>query len=172
MMTRKIHIRIILALVMACFCARTYAQFQPGSSCQNPITLTNDYNASISGAGTVWYVANTFDLPLTVKFYPTNNSDPKPDIEMDFSCTPGVYSDTILCSFFCSSNSVYISMPYNPENDVRQKTDGQGHVYYEVAMGECRYQLQRAGIREGDLSLQRNDHSVSGCRVRWLYGYG
>ncbi len=147
MITRKIHIKIILALVVACFCARSYAQFQPGSSCQNPITLTNDYNASISGAGTVWYVANTFDLPLTVKFYPTNNSDPKPDIEMDFSCTPGVYSDTILCSFFCSSNSVYISMPYNPENDVRQKTDEQGHVYYEVAMGEYyRNLLLSAGI--------------------------
>lgn len=148
MMTRKIHIKIILlALVMACFCARSYAQFQPGTSCQNPITLTNDYSAPINGAGTVWYVANTFDLPLTVRFFPTNNSDPKPDIEMDFSCTPGVYSDTILCSFFCSSNSVYISMPYNPENDIRQKTDEQGHVYYEVAMGEYyRNLLLSAGI--------------------------
>ena len=128
-------------------CVWNTAQAQQGTSCQNPITLTNDYNAPINGAGTVWYVANTFDLPLTVRFFPTNNSDPKPDIEMDFSCTPGVYNDTILCSFFCSSNSVYISMPYNPENDIRQKTDEQGHVYYEVAMGEYyRNLLLSAGI--------------------------
>ena len=138
---------LFIALASVCSNMRTYAQFQPGSSCQNPITLTNDYSAPINGAGTVWYVANTFDLPLTVRFFPTNNSDPKPDIEMDFSCTPGVYSDTILCSFFCSSNSVYISMPYNPENDIRQKTDEQGHVYYEVAMGEYyRNLLLSAGI--------------------------
>ena len=149
MIRKNIHILKILFIALASVCSnmRTYAQFQPGSSCQNPITLTNDYSAPINGAGTVWYVANTFDLPLTVRFFPTNNSDPKPDIEMDFSCTPGVYSDTILCSFFCSSNSVYISMPYNPENDIRQKTDEQGHVYYEVAMGEYyRNLLLSAGI--------------------------
>ena len=132
---------------MALMCVWNAAQAQQGTSCQNPITLTNDYSAPINGAGTVWYVANTFDLPLTVRFFPTNNSDQKPDIEMDFSCTPGVYNDTILCSFFCSSNSVYISMPYNPENDIRQKTDEQGHVYYEVAMGEYyRNLLLSAGI--------------------------
>ena len=51
---------------------------QQGASCQNPIPLGRDYNATISGAGSVWYVANTFDLPLTVRFYPTNNNDPQP----------------------------------------------------------------------------------------------
>ena len=118
---------------------------QQGASCQNPIPLGRDYNATISGAGSVWYVANTFDLPLTVRFYPTNNNDPQPEIQMDFSCTPGVYSDPIVCSYFCSSQSAYIAMPHQATPD--RKTDSNGRVYYEVAMGEFyRNMLLSAGI--------------------------
>ena len=117
---------------------------QIGATCSAPIPLGPDYSETITGAGGKWYVANTFDLPLTVKFYPDNSDVAAPDIEMDFSCTSGVYEDSILCSLFCRTGT-YIALPHivTPNS----KTDSQGRVYYEVAMGErYRDMLLQAGI--------------------------
>ena len=127
-------------LLIACM----HLSAQIGATCAAPIPLGRDYSASITSAGTKWYVANTFDLPLTVKFYPSNNNVAPPDIEMDFSCTSGVYEDSILCSLFCRSGT-YISLPHIVTPN--RKTDEQGRVYYEVAMGErYRDMLLQAGI--------------------------
>ena len=132
MMTKKIHIRIIIfALVLACFCARSYAQ--SGLSCQNPIVLGNGYSETISGSGSKWYIANTFDLPMAIDFYPSNPSSPAPDLELDFGCTPGVYADPILCGLFCKTNSAYISLPYHETPPMSY--DANGNARYHVEFG-------------------------------------
>ncbi len=110
------------------------ARAQSGASCSDAIRLVPDYDATISGAGVKWYVGNTFDLPMTVRFYPQNENDPAPDMEFDFTCTPGVYGDSILCQLFCQGQSSYVPMP-SAVYPV-QKTDEQGKKFYEVAMGE------------------------------------
>ena len=73
-------------------------QAQSGATCQDAIPLGKDYKKEISGPQTVWYTAWTFDLPLAVYFMPLKEADPAPEVEMDFSCTTGVYKDSILCS--------------------------------------------------------------------------
>lgn len=140
----KIRYRLLIIITaLVCVCASVCAQ--TGASCDEAIRLTADYSAQITGAGVKWYVANTFDLPLTVRFYPQHNSDPEPDLELDFSCTSGVYEDSILCSLFCRNQSVYISLPHRAEPT--RRVDDEGHVYYEVAMGEFyRNMLLSAGI--------------------------
>jgi hypothetical protein len=121
-----------------------YAQTQPGSSCRNPLTLGREYSDSITQPGAVWYVGNTFDLPLTMRFYPHNNEDAPPTIKMDFSCTPGVYEDSIICSIFCHPTSAYMTLPHTATPD--RKVDG-SQVYYEIAMGEFYLnKLLQAGI--------------------------
>lgn len=118
---------------------------QLGTSCYDPIRLGKNYSATITGPGTKWYVANTFDLPLTVKFYPDDNTAPVPDIAMDFGCVSGVYEDSIVCSLFCYTNTGYVRLPHTVTPD--QKKDNQGRLYYEVAMGEFyRDMLLSAGI--------------------------
>ena len=105
-----------------------------GTSCADPIVLSDGYSAYFSGARTVWYIANTFDLPLAMDFYPNNPNDPAPELDLDFGCTPGTYEDSILCSLFCWENGSYISMPYH---DVASADyDGQGQKYYHVEFGE------------------------------------
>ena len=90
-------------------------------------------------------MGNTFDLPLTVKFYPENNSDKAPELKLDLTCTPGVYEDEIACKLFCHNQSAYIPLPYRITPD--GKTDSEGHMYYELELGEFyRDQLLRAGI--------------------------
>ena len=121
-----------------------YAQTQPGSSCRNPLTLGREYSDSITQPGAVWYVGNTFDLPLTMRFYPHNTEDAPPTLKMDFSCTPGVYEDSIICSIFCHPTSAYMTLPHTATPD--RKVDG-SQVYYEIAMGEFYLnKLLQAGI--------------------------
>ena len=73
-----------------------YAQ-KDGSTCYKAIPITKDFQVEITSSQTVWYTAGTFDLPLAVYFIPQNESDPAPEVEMDFSCTSRVYSDPIIC---------------------------------------------------------------------------
>ena len=139
--------KLVSSLLMLCvqICACVSVRAQAGLSCAYPIPFGKNYSASIPGPCSQWYVGNTFDLPLTVKFYPANDSDPAPDIKLDLSCTPGVYEDEIVCSIFCSNQSAYISLPY--QITPTGKTDSEGHTYYELELGEFyRDQLLRAGI--------------------------
>ena len=113
-----------------------------GTSCYDAIPLGKDYSETINGPKTVWYVAKTFDLPIKVCFTPLNTSLPAPDVEMDFTCIPGVYEDSILCSLFCKGNTtgVTFDMPHKP---ALQLEDGA----YCISMGK-RYRdlLLQAGI--------------------------
>jgi hypothetical protein len=113
-----------------------------GSSCYDAIPLGKDYTETINGPKTVWYVAKTFDLPVKVCFTPVNIDLPAPDVEMDFTCIPGVYEDSILCSLFCKNNTtgVTFDMPHKP---VLVLEDGA----YCISMGK-RYRdlLLQAGI--------------------------
>ena len=126
----KYLVKIVLMLLLAC--TSMYVQADSGLSCSDPIDMGRNYSAHISGPDTVWYVAHTFDLPLTVKYYPNDNKA-APDLYMDFSCTPGVYDDSIVCSLFCTGNSL-IPMPYHITPV--WKLDENNMPYYEVAMGE------------------------------------
>ena len=120
----------------------------PGTTCSSAIPLTSDFRETITGPKTVWYSAWTFDLPLTVYFAPKNESDPAPIVEMDFSCTSGVYTDSILCSLFCktgSSSGVVMDMPHKPALQTDRLQDGT-FVYYLSLGKKYRDLLLQMGI--------------------------
>lgn len=126
------HNRILITLVLVCMCMPAYSR--AGNSCSDPIVLGPNYSEVIYSAGSTWYIANTFDLPMAIDFYPTNPASPAPELELDFSCTPGVYDDPILCSLFCSSQSAYIALPH--KETPPKSYDPQGNVRYHVEFGE------------------------------------
>ena len=113
-----------------------------GKACSDAIPLGKDYSEKIDGPTTVWYVAKTFDLPIKVCFSPLSPSAPAPVVAMDFTCNPGVYLDSILCSLFCKGNTtgVTFDMPHYPKLEME---DGA----YCISMGK-RYRdlLLQAGI--------------------------
>lgn len=119
-------------------------QAQSGTSCTDAIPLGKDYKKEIARPQTVWYTAWTFDLPLAVYFMPLKESDPAPEVEMDFSCTSGSYKDSIICSLFCKGNNIQFEMPHKP----KLKTDYiDGKLVYYIAMGkEYRDLLLKVGI--------------------------
>jgi len=142
----NIYKKIVLFFVLLLACVSVHGA-TPGTSCSAPIPLGKNYSASISANKTVWYSAWTFDLPLTVKFVPNNPTDPAPDVEMDFTCTKGVYSDSILCSLFCptaTGSGIDFDMPHHPALD--SKTED-GVFFYYLSMGEMyRDLLLKMGI--------------------------
>lgn len=143
--------RIRYILLCACAfigtCAQAHAQ-APGEACRTAIPMGKDYSAQVKKGQTIWYSAWTFDLPLTVTFAPQSKTDPAPDVEMDFTCTPGIYQDSILCSLFCKSSSgsgIQFDMPHKPA--LSSKTLDDGTFVYYLSLGK-RYRdlLLQVGI--------------------------
>ena len=162
---------LILLVVMA-----LPAWAKPGDSCNDPIRLGKDYKVSITQTGTVWYVANTFDLPLSVTF--VTETPTSPDVKMDFTCEKGIYEDSILCSLFCpkgGSGGITIEMPHKPALKYKLSDDGR-HCYY-ISMGKTyRDMLFQAGLEHdvdvyievtyystGDMSVSPENGNFSGC---------
>ena len=137
------HFLTCVAFLLGCVAIHAA---QPGETCTTAIPLGTEYKADITGSQTVWYSAWTFDLPLAVYFMPQNESDPAPEVEMDFTCTKGVYTDSIICSLFCpnSGSGINIDMPHKP----KLKTDHiDGKLVYYLAVGkEYRDLLLKVGI--------------------------
>lgn len=129
-------------------CAYAHAQ-APGSTCATAIQMGSDYTAQVQSGTSVWYSAWTFDLPLTVTFAPAaGQSGQAPVVEMDFSCTTGIYEDSILCSLFCAStgsSGLSFDLPHKPQLKSRTLDDGT-FVYY-IAIGKSyRDLLLQVGI--------------------------
>lgn len=133
-----------------------------GDSCDDPIRLGKDYKTTITQTGTVHYVANTIDLPLSV-YFATTTPDLPPEVEMDFTCEKGVYEDSILCSLFCpkgGSGGVTIEMPHKPKLQYKLLDDGR-HCYY-ISMGKAyRDMLFQAGLdHDVDVHIKVIYHSL------------
>ena len=135
------------ALLLIGTCVPAYAGL-PGSSCSDAIPMGKNYEARVEKGQTIWYSAWTFDLPLTVTFAPDNGeSDPAPEVEMDFTCLPGYYKDSILCSLFCKtsgSSGIDMGLPHKPKLSSGTKD---GKFYYYLSLGK-RYRdlMLQAGI--------------------------
>lgn len=84
--------KIFSVLVVVLFA--TVAVAQTGLTCYDPIPVDESYQGTVDGPCTLWYTANTYDLPLTVHFSPkSNNSAISPEVMIDFTCVPGEYED-------------------------------------------------------------------------------
>jgi len=141
---KRIRYILLCACALIGTCAQAYAQ-APGAACRTAIPMGKDYNAQVRNGQTVWYSAWTFDLPLTVTFAPESKTDPAPEVEMDFTCTPDYYQDSILCSLFCKTSNVQFDMPHKPS--LSSKTLEDGTFVYYLSLGK-RYRdlLLQVGI--------------------------
>lgn len=139
--------KTLLSIVLLMAGMAMYAAL-PGTTCSTAIAIDDNFRREISGPKTEWYSAWTFNLPLTVYFVPQNESDPAPEVEMDFTCTPGIYTDSILCSLFCKtggSSGIDMKMPHKPNLSTDRLSDGT-FVYYLSLGKKYRDLLLQMGI--------------------------
>lgn len=139
----------ILSLLLLSFGIAGYAAL-PGAICSTAKELGDNFREEITGPSVVWYKAWTFDLPLTVYFAPKNETDPAPEVEMDFTCIPGVYEDSVLCSLFCKnsgSSGIDFGLPHKPTLSKDRLPDGT-FVYYLSLGKKYRDLLLQMGIKD------------------------
>lgn len=162
-MKRVYHIFVCACAFLIGMCAPAHAQ-KDGSTCYKAIPIGKDYTVNITSSQTVWYSARTFDLPLAVYFIPQNETDPAPEVEMDFSCTSGIYSDPIICMLFCKGGTVTMPMPHRPPLDT---TRVNGQFAYYISMGKSyRDLLLKMGIDYNvDVVVKVTYHSAGSMSI-------
>jgi hypothetical protein len=87
------------------------AQAQDGLSCETAIPVDTSYVGSVPAAGTFYYSASTYDLPMTCYFYPEHPIENAPKIYVDFTCTPGVYDDPNIVKLLDAGSGWGIALP-------------------------------------------------------------
>ena len=102
--------QLFSALLVVFFATSMMAQ--TGLTCEDPIPVDKEYEGRVDGPCEVWYTANTYDLPLHVYFIPdADNSTWGPEVQIDFTCTYGVYDDPKLDSLINMVEDFSISFP-------------------------------------------------------------
>ena len=132
----------LLFALCALFVA-TISVAQSGLTCEDAIVLTKDYQATITGPCEVWYTATTYDLPIHVLFTPFGDNSAKgPSVELDFTCTPGVYDDPQIDSLVNNLVSDFIELPAKLESEL---VTGSGKNEWDLSMTKS-YREQLAGF--------------------------
>ena len=160
---KRIQYIVCVCAFLIGMCAHVYAQ-KDGSTCYKAKPIGKDYTENITSSQTVWYSAKTFDLPLAVYFIPQQETDPAPEVEMDFSCTSGIYSDPIICMLFCKGGTVTMPMPHRPPLDT---TRVEGQLAYYISMGKSyRDLLLKMGIDYNvDVVIKVTYHSAGSMSI-------
>ena len=135
--------KLFFALLVVLFA--TSAVAQTGLTCNDPIPVDENYEGTVDGPCTLWYTASTYDLPLNVHFIPNNvNSRISPEIEIDFTCTPGVYADPKLDSLINLVDAYDVTFPLEMMCDY---VNANGKVEWDLSVNKSyREQLAEFGI--------------------------
>ena len=101
----------ILLAAMLTINSMLCAQTPDGLSCETAIPVDTSFVGSIPAAGTYYYSASTYDLPMTCYFYPETPIESAPKIYVDFTCTPGVYDDPNIVELLKAGTGWGIALP-------------------------------------------------------------
>ena len=119
---------------------------QTGLTCDDPIHVDNDYVGTVDGPCELWYTADTYDLPLDLRFYPnSDNSTWGPEVQIDFTCVPGVYDDPKLDSLINMVGDFDISFPIELLSELVPGANGKNEFHLSVSKS-YREQLADFGI--------------------------
>ena len=135
--------KILSTLVAMVFATALLAQ--SGLSCEDAIPVDKNYAATIDGPCEVWYSAWTYDLPLNVHFIPDDiNSSWGPEVQVDLTCTPGVYADRKLDSLINMVEEYDVTFPIEMLCDY---TNEGGKPEWDLSVNKSyREQLAEFGI--------------------------
>ena len=129
----------ILLGIYAC----TYACAQ--SFCHLVQPVGTYYEDTIESAGTYYFSAQTFDLPMDVSFTSLDpNCSEAPQIWADLTCTPGVYNDPNIQELVNDSAKWGVSVPMS----IQCQTDTiDGHYVHHLKLGKSyKNKLQLVGV--------------------------
>ncbi len=122
------------------FSVGLFAQEPDGLTCENAIPVDTSFTGSIPAPGIYYYSAWTYDLPLACYFYPEDKNVSELYLDVDFTCTPGVYDDPKIEDLLNATIGWGVEMPIRFD-DFEQGTDEYGRTYYTLAIQETYREL-------------------------------
>lgn len=130
-------LHIALLAILLTISTLSFAQQPDGLTCETAIPVDTAYRGSVPQAGTYYYSAWTYDLPMTCYFYPveTDMANP-PSVEVDFTCTPGIYADPKVEDLVTSASSgwgIKVPIPFAFNSAIDEKTN---QLYYTLTIKE------------------------------------
>ena len=129
------------SVILCATCALTLsAQTPDGLTCETAIPVNSSYTGSIPAPGTYYFTAWTYDLPLTCYFYPEDENVTELYLDIDFSCTPGVYEDPNIQELLDETMGWGIKVPMRFDN-FKEGEDSNGRKYYYLSVGEVYREL-------------------------------
>lgn len=129
---------ILVCVVFTLFASVLMAQI--GSSCEKAKPVGTGLDIDIASAGTYWYTASVYDLPIQVMVTSTDINAEAPSVSVDFSCT-GVYEEDLAKAIEEQGEEVPIQMTFNPKKII------DGKAVYTMSIGaKYRERLMQVGI--------------------------
>lgn len=139
-----------------------FAQAYDGLSCETAIPVDTSYSGSIEAPGVYYYSAWTYDLPLACYFYPNTGEVSELYLDVDFTCTPGVYDDPKIVDLLDATSGWGVKMPIRFD-DFEQGVDDNGRAYYTLSIQETyREMMAHFGITYDVQALIKVTTSVAG----------
>ena len=139
-----------------------FAQAYDGLSCETAIPVDTSYSGSIDAPGVYYYSAWTYDLPLACYFYPNTEEVSELYLDVDFTCTPGVYDDPKIVDLLDATSGWGVKMPIRFD-DFEQGVDDNGRAYYTLSIQETyREMMANFGITYDVQALIKVTTSVAG----------
>ena len=110
------------------------AQTPDGLTCETAIPVNSTYTGSIPAPGTYYFTAWMYDLPLTCYFYPKDEFVSELYMDIDFSCTNGVYEDPNIQELVDETMGWGIKMPMRFDRFVQGVDPVTNKKYYSYAV--------------------------------------
>lgn len=120
--------QLFMSIFFALFAVAAMAQ-NDGSACEKAIYVDSTLVQRVTAGTDYWFTANTEDLPLTVYFFPDQDTDVSPGIYVDFTCDPGVYEDENVKSIVDLALSMGMYFPLGAK---LEKVEINGNVAYQA----------------------------------------
>ena len=112
-----------------------FAQTPDGLTCETAIPVDKSFVGTVPAAGTYYYSASTYDLPLTCYFYPETPVEQAPKVYVDFTCNPGVYDDPNIVELLEVGTGWGIALPLILTFTDEYDKANNNYKYYSLSIG-------------------------------------
>ena len=114
----------VLCLMLCSIIVNAEEELTYHNTCENAIYVDSAFTMAIQPNTYYYFTANTFDLPLTVYFFPDEETTLEPEVYVDFTCETGVYTDPNIRNLVSNAEGYDIHFPMMPELEKYTNEEG------------------------------------------------
>ena len=114
----------VLCLMLCSIMVNAEEELPYYNTCKNAIYVDSAFTMAIQPNTYYYFTANTFDLPLTVYFFPDEETTLEPEVYVDFTCETGVYTDPNIRNLVSNAEGYDIHFPLMTKSEEYTNEEG------------------------------------------------